>query len=478
MVSKSYIYTPEAVAAMDSIELELCFDFGEGDVLFGFSPESLRAACHSDPKMLSLLAAELTTRVCHEIDDNTAKFARPGYLVPLTDREFIKKLSSICKGCCDNVWTPVDAQESGYEVYLTKCERHRVRGNKPVERSQAEAADGVTMLAAPAEPDASITGAPPENDILSAEAPLFLGAKMYYGQLNVSLLFCGSQLLSGSRGPRGDYSAKNPLLVTRISGIKTGTTTVMYQGEELRTSDVETWVAVVRLGAELPLGTPVQLREGQMLKTLRRSDGDRNYTALRGQLKRLQNAKLTIETEHPALIDCIAEALPEDLEAQKARKTGKLQITVSLLGDSSTSTPHKKGCHVVHIPPNVRALFGKGLSSWFREDAYYGLENRTARRLYLLYGRHVDPRPFTLPELRDYLGMGFEREDKLLKAIGKAHAEMFAKGYFMGAAAPEYGTCYPKTADGFGGGLKRGGQKAFAIALVKNRTPTQDLVKA
>lgn len=342
MVSKSYIYTPEAVAAMDSIELELCFDFGEGDVLFGFSPESLRAACHSDPKMLSLLAAELTTRVCHEIDDNTAKFARPGYLVPLTDREFIKKLSSICKGCCDNVWTPVDAQESGYEVYLTKCERHRVRGNKPVERSQAEAADGVTMLAAPAEPDASITGAPPENDILSAEAPLFLGAKMYYGQLNVSLLFCGSQLLSGSRGPRGDYSAKNPLLVTRISGIKTGTTTVMYQGEELRTSDVETWVAVVRLGAELPLGTPVQLREGQMLKTLRRSDGDRNYTALRGQLKRLQNAKLTIETEHPALIDCIAEALPEDLEAQKARKTGKLQITVSLLGDSSTSTPHKR----------------------------------------------------------------------------------------------------------------------------------------
>jgi hypothetical protein len=166
------------------------------------------------------------------------------------------------------------------------------------------------------------------------------------------------------------------------------------------------------------------------------------------------------------------------VEAQKARQTGKLQVTVSLLGDSSTSTPNKKGCHLVHIPPNVRALFGKGLSSWFREDAYYGLKNSTARRLYLLYGRHVDPRPFTLPELREYLGMGFERDDKLLKAIEKAHAEMFAKGYLVGAAAPAYSTRYPKTADGLGGGLKRGGQKAFAIALVKNWAPTHDLVEA
>jgi hypothetical protein len=388
---------------------------------------------------------KLTTRACHKIDDNTVKFARPGYLVPLTDREFIKKLSGICKGCIDNVWTPADADEAGY----------------------------ATMSTAPAEPDAATGG-----DAIPIEGPVCLKTKLYNGQLNVSHLFCGSQLLSGSRHTRGDYSAKNPLLVNRISGIKAGTTTVTYQGEELRTPDVETWVAIVRLGAELPLGTPLHLREGQMLKALRRSDGDRNYIALRAQLRRLQNAKLTIATKYPKLIDSIAAALPEDVEAQKARQTGELQITVSLLGDSSTSTLNKKGCHLVHIPPNVRALFGKGLSSWFREDAYYGLKNSTARRLYLLYGRHVDPLPFTLPELREYLGMGFERDDKLLKAIEKAHEEMFVKGYLVGATAPEYNTHYPKTADGLGGGLKRGGQKAFAIALAKRWAPPQDLVEA
>lgn len=469
LVNKSYIYTPEAIAAMDSIELELCFDFGEGDVLFGFSPESLRAACHADPKMLRLLAAELTTRVCRETDDNTVEFDRPGYLVPLTDREFIKKLSSICKGCLDNVWEPVDAEESGYEAYGTERERRRVRPDKPVERVRTETVEGMTMSAAP---EAATGGATSEGD------SVYLKAKLYNGQLNVSHLFCGSQLLSGSRHMRADYSAKNPLLVTRISGIKTGTTTVTYQGEELRTSDVETWVAIVRLGAELPLGTPFHVQERQMLKVLRRSDGSQNYIALREQLKRLQNARLTITTEYMRLIDSIAVALPEDVEAQKARQTGELQITVSLLGDLSTSTPYKKGFHLVHIPPNVRALFGKGLSSWFREDAYYGLKNSTARRLYLLYGRHVEPLPFTLPELREYLGMGFERDDKLLKAIEKAHAEMHTKGYLVGAAPPKYSTHYPKTADGFGGGLKRGGQKAFAIVLAKRWAPPQDLVEA
>lgn len=458
---------------MDSVELELCFDFGEDDVVFGFSPESLRAVCRADPNMLRLLMTKLASRVRCEIDDNTVGFDRPGYLVPLTDREFIKKLSSICERCCDNLWAPNDAEESGYVAYCAEYERCHATRDNPVERVGAETAIDVAMPAAPTEPSAA-TG----DDAIPIRAPVCLKAKLYKGQLNVSHLFCGSQLLSGSRGTRGDYSAKNPLLVTRISGIKTGTTTVTYQGEELRTPDVETWVAIVRLGAELPLGTPLHVREGQMLKALGRSDGDLNYVALRAQLKRLQNAKLTIATKYPRLIDSIAAALPEDVEAQKARQTGELQITVSLLGDSSTSTLNIKGCHLVHIPPNVRALFGKGLSSWFREDAYYGLKNRTARRLYLLYGRHVDPLPFTLQELREYLGMRFEREDKLLKAIEKAHKEMFEKGYLVGVTAPEYNTHYPKTADGFGGGLKRGGQKAFAITLAKRWAPPQDLVDA
>jgi hypothetical protein len=480
VVEKSYLYPPDAVAAMNSVELRTCFNFNEDDLIFGFSPQSLRAACDADPVTLRLLTTKLGTRVRNEIDDDTVKFDRPGYLVPLTDREFVKKLSGIAKGCADGVRVPTDADESGYAVYHAECERHRVPGNQPVEHIQAEAVEGVEMPAASAESDAPIAGAPRDNDALSAKDPLFLKAKMYDGQLNVSLLLCGSMLLSGGRHIRGDYSAKSPLLVTRISGIRTGTTTVKYQGEELRTPDLETWVNAVRLGSKLPLGTPVHLKEGQMLTAMRRTDGKKNYVALRDQINRLQNAKLIIETTHEGLIGSIADALPEDAEAQNARATGKLKITVSLLGDSSSSTSGEteKGSHSVHIPPNVRALFGKGLSSWFREDAYYGLKNSTARRLYLLYGRHVNPRPFTLPELREYLGMGFERDDKLSKAIEKAHAEMFAKGYLVGAAAPEYSTHYPKTPDGRGGGLKRGGQKAYAIALVKDWAPSRDLVEA
>lgn len=459
MSTKKYLHTPDVVAEMDANELDLCFALGEDNVVFGFSPESLRAACDADKATCVLLKGKLALRAARATDDNAEMLDRPGYLVPMTDRVFIKKLSKLANECFAGTAWPEDPDEVGYAAHVAAREQRLALRRKPVEKVVAELVEGVTMPKT-AEPD----GEP--DDTLTAGDPVYLQAQMYNGQLNVSLLLCGSMLLSAGRHKRIHYTPKNPLVITRISGIKAGTTTVKYIGEELRIGDVETWVNCIRLGSKLPLGTPVHLKEGEMRKAMRRTDGTRNYKALRDQIARLQNAKLVIETTHAGLISSIAEALPEDTEVQNATKTGKLGITVSLLGDSSTSTPTQKGAHSVHIPPNVRALLGRGLSAWFREDAYYGLTNPTARRLYLLYGRHVSPRPFTLDELRDYIGLRFARESDLLESINEAHAEMFAKGYLTGETPPEYSTHYPD-----GGGLKRGGEKAFAIFLARAKAP-------
>jgi hypothetical protein len=463
MAEKSYIYPPEEVAAMDFDELELCFDLREDDFIFGFSPESLRAACDADDRSMHLLMNKLNVRAVREIDDDTVKYGRPGYLVPLTDRQFVRKLSSITKECFGQCWVPGDKEESGYAPYHEERARRRALRNKPIEKVAAEPMVGVSTP----KPGSAATTA---GNNLTERADVYLGAKMYAGQLNVSMLFSGSQLLSFRSSKRAEYTAKSPLIVNRISGIRAGTTTVKYTGEELRTGDIETWVTSIRMGAKVPLGKPVRLVERDLLKAMRRSDAGPSYEALREQIARLQDGKLHIETTNTDLITSIAAVLPEDSEVQNALKTGRLAITVALLGDSSSSTAGERGAHSVHIPANVRAMFGKRLSTWFREDAYYGLKNPTARRLFLLYGRHVKPMPFTLEDLRSALGA--TSEDKyFLRAINVAHTEMFKKGYLAGATKPKYCTHH---ADG--GGMLRNGIKAFAVSLARSVAPALEEV--
>ena len=396
---------------------------------------------------------KLSVRAILAKDDNVELYEREGYLVAMTDRALVAKLSALTKELFEGRWVPNDEDEAGYAPYLEEQARKCALRKKPVEKVDAKTVE------------AKMPNGPTDAEKKREGKEVYLLAKMYSGQINVSNIVCGARLLSYRTGAHTEYTAKNPLVVSRISGIAAGSTTVHYTGEELRVGDIEVWVSAIRIGVALPLGKPVRLSESTLLKATRRTDGNANYIGLREQLRRLQNAKLMIETSNAALITSIADGLPEDTEVQAALTTGRLAISISLLGDSSISTPNKKGVHSVHIPTNVRALFGPGLSSWFCADDYYKLKNTTARRLLLLYGRHANPRPFTLQELRDVLGAD-QANKYFLSAINLAHKELFAAGILLGDKAPVYASHY--AADLGGGMLRNTGEKAFAVKLARN----------
>jgi hypothetical protein len=129
--------------------------------------------------------------------------------------------------------------------------------------------------------------------------------------------------------------------------------------------------------------------------------------------------------------------MPEDKGVQEALSSGRLEIVIPMLGGSSNGSKEgRRGTIHVTIPKDVRALFGKGLSSWFAEDRYYKLRSPTARRLFLLYGRHKDPWPFTKDELREYLGSTMERDSDFNKILELAFRQLVKTGFF--ASMPTY----------------------------------------
>ena len=108
----------------------------------------------------------------------------------------------------------------------------------------------------------------------------------------------------------------------------------------------------------------------------------------------------------------------------------------SSLARDTSATQMKPGIVSLHISKQVRALFGTGLSSWFKEDAYYSLRSSTARRLFLLYGRHANPWPFTRIELQEYLGSKSGTSGDFKKTLDRAFAEMVRKRII--AQTPKY----------------------------------------
>lgn len=454
MTLKTYIYSPEAVAAMDLDEVKLCFDLGEHDVVFGLTPESLRAICEQSVEAAPLFASVLDFRLCWNSDDSTALWGRAGYQVAMTDKQHLAKLLRIARDCLANRCFPLDKDETGYEAYRTcraqarKDSRHAVApravrsahalsDTSPKGKSQPIVAESNLGAADCAPGSAGATDGekrPPE---------IFLLPDLFNGQLNISILFTGTGVLTISSDARQRWSEDSPLTISRVSGIESGTTTVQYIGQELHVTDIETYATVIRMGAKdewgsrVRLGTDVQIGEGALLKAMRRGDARSYYTALREQIIRLQNAKMIVNTTYPPLIKAISSAMPEDEDAKKACETGRLRVVVSLLGDSTSSAPAgKAGTITISIPSRARILFGKGLSTWFKEDEYYRLKKPTSRRLYLLYRRHTNAWGFTREELREYLGSASSSDNGFQKTLKSAFTEMFETGLI--AFVPKY----------------------------------------
>jgi hypothetical protein len=442
---------------MDLDEVKLCFDLGESDVVFGLTPESLRAFCEQSAEAAPFFAAVLGSRLGRSSDDAVMLWDRAGYLVAMTDKQHIAKLLRITKDCLANCYFAEDEAETGYEADRARREDARkanrqARATRPIGSPPTPARPAKSAMSTPKPIAASPTRSAGDSTLNGGGASegdedppeTFLLSDQFNGQLNISILLTGTGVLTIRTGARQRWTEDSPLTISRISGIERGTTTIQYIGQELHVTDIETYATVIRIGAKdkwgnrVRLGTDVQMGEGALLKTLRRGDARSYYIALREQIARLQNAKMIIRTTYRPLIQAIALAMPEDEDAKKACKTGELRVVVSLLGDSTSSAPSgKAGTITIAIPSRARVLFGKGLSTWFKEDEYYRLKKPSSRRLYLLYRRHVNAWGFTREELREYLGSGSSSDNGFQKTLKGAFAEMYETGLI--AFVPKYG---------------------------------------
>lgn len=464
MVAKKYIVSPESLAILDPESIEQHIK-DEPHCLFGFSPDTLRQLCSTSKKMLYLLDQCFSSRFVLASDSPDALFERPGYDRPMSDREWFGKMQAICKDCLIGDAVPTDPDETGFAAYELQVATHRAERDARLKAKQdaakaSLAAKRATMVehrktveadvSSPAgyvtaevdEPGKLVkqnaTGKQNKHDADETGEQIFFQTQFYGEQLNISNLITGSRLVSIGTDTRKRWESNRPLVVTKISGIETGTTTIQYVGEELHVGDIETWATAIQFGAKSPLESRVPLVESDMLKALHRGDGGPYYKTLREQLRRLQDAKLILLTTHRSTIAAVAAMMPEDGGVQDALASGRLEIVIPLLGGSSNGSKEgRRGTIHVTIPKDVRALFGKGLSSWFKADGYYKLRSPTARRLFLLYGRHKDPWPFTKDELREYLGSTMEREgDFTKKLLEPAFRELVNTGYF--ACTPSY----------------------------------------
>jgi hypothetical protein len=283
---------------------------------------------------------------------------------------------------------------------------------------------------------AALAAAPSATDaVKSADGMSQAGSTDWYlpdlrpGQFQLPHLWtCGSLVQIGVRNStRRQYTPDAPLHVVEFSGQSYGDTTVTYLGEELRTGDMEVWGQLLKLATPLPLGSRVTVSAKELLTALGRGTGGPAYKAVRGEIARLQGARLAVRSSFEPMRQQFRAMFPDDPLSQSSSR-GPIEVSFQLLGPSSTDGRMWS----VSVPREVRVAFGPRLSSWFSEREYGLLTRRregdTVRRLYLLYRSHVRPWPFTVQELRRYLGSTMGRDSDLKAALDTAHDRLTSAG--------------------------------------------------
>lgn len=260
-----------------------------------------------------------------------------------------------------------------------------------------------------------------------ALSPLYLPS-LRTGQFQLPhLMTCGSLVQIGVRNSaRCQFGPEAPLHVLEFSGQSYGDTVVTYLGEELRTGDMEVWGQLLKLAAPLPLGARVTVSAKDLLNALGRGTGGPAYKAVRGEIVRLQGARLRVRSSFEPMREQFRLMFPDDPISRSSR--GPVEVSFQLLGPSSTDGRMWS----VSIPREVRVAFGPRLSSWFSEREYGLLTRRregdTVKRLYLLYRSHAKPWPFTVQELRRYLGSTMGRDSDLKASLDSAHDRLTDAG--------------------------------------------------
>jgi hypothetical protein len=269
--------------------------------------------------------------------------------------------------------------------------------------------------------------------VSSSESTAWYLPELRPGQFQLPhLMTCGSLVQIGVRNSaRRRFSSASPLHVVEFSGQPYGDTTVTYLGEELRTGDMEVWGQLLKLATPLPLGARVTVSAKELLAALGRGTGGPAYKAVRGEIARLQGASLSVRSSFEPMRAQFRTMFPDDPLSQSSSR-GPIEVTFQLLGPSSTDGRMWS----IAVPREVRVAFGPRLSSWFSEREYGLLTRRregdTVKRLYLLYRSHARPWPFTVQELRRYLGSTMTRDSDLKASLDTAHDRLTSAGLIKG----------------------------------------------
>ena len=451
---------PALVDKYDLIALETTQQLREAleldiDFAFAWAPEDLRDIAferNATAEMLSnmLSAASVTA-------DDKALYTYAGFVRPMTDAEWFSKMAAIAEGA-RRYLKVVDDNETLHADHMAEqirieAERAQARAVREA-HTQAEAASEKARTAAPAsvvveavtddweefaqrdfeleEDERAEEGGDehlsPEVDWV--EHDIFLPA-VRDGFMHLPNLIVGSGIVR--TGPknrtRERWTEQAPKVIRRVSGYKDGEVVISYSGEELRPGDIETWSKLLHAAVNKPLGSDVHIGARGLLTSLHgRGTGGNAYATLREEVTRLQAAMLHIKSSDPDFIDQMVDLFPSDPSVIKAKKSRFVEIRVQLLGASTTDG----STWTIEVPRKIRTLFGKKLSSWFDEDLYYSLKGDAARRLYLLYGSHVNCWPLRLAELKEYMGSTMGQDSKFRNLMNKAHDELKAKGAIKG----------------------------------------------
>lgn len=430
--------------------LELDIDFA-----FAWTPDDLRDIAF-DRNATAELLANMLSAAATTADDKTL-YTYAGFVRPMTDAEWFSKMAAIADGA-RRYHKVVDDNETLHADYMAEqtrieAERERARAAREA-RTQAEAAIEKGRTAAPApvvveaasdaweefaqrdfelEDDELVEESGDEHlspQVNWVERDIYLPA-IRDGFMHLPNMIVGSGIVrTGTKSKKRErWTEQAPKVIRRVSGYKEGVVVISYSGEELRPGDIETWSKLLRAAMSQPLGSDVHVGKRGLLTSLPgRGTGGNAYTTLRDEVARLQAAMLHVRSTDPDFIQQMGELFPSDQSAKNAKKTGFVEIKVQLLGASTTDG----ATWTIEVPRKIRTLFGPKLSSWFDEDIYYALKGDAARRLYLLYGSHVNCWPLRLAELREYMGSTMGQDSKFRDLMNKAHNELKLKGAIKG----------------------------------------------
>lgn len=433
------------------------------------TPETLRRLCDNRSSVGRLVGDAFEAHVRRSSSDSPSR-VRHGFIRELSDLEWLAKMASIARKCERFEPLQFDEDEVDYsdaaarlELILAKqeaqqraaaqrlaCAAEKVPGQL-AELAQAFGSDDCGLqgsLAARSTANPSRQSGAVDRKLDNDEQPPWRGPALpsprhasvrltpvHSGNLVICNLLTRCALGTiGQRGLSADerpiYTPDEPLCITRVSGFQPAELVVSYSGHELAVGELETWSALLKLASPANLGGRVSFWSRDVLELLHRGTGGPAYRRLREEIHRLQGAVVTMRTTLPSVKELFKEMFPTDPLVNDRRFTNTehpIEVSFNLLGPASTDGSRWS----IVVPREVALAFSPQLKTWFRKETYFSMKSDAARRLYLFYVSHVDPWPFTVRELSEFLGSGMSRAFDLRRQMTKAHDEMQRVGFIQ-----------------------------------------------